>query len=212
MLAIPLMNNAEGTVYVVDDDPSLRKAMGRLCQAAGLMVKTFATAREFLDQGTPSSPACLVIDLQMPGLSGLDLQAELAARHVQTPIVFMTGHGDIPTTVRAMRAGAVDFLTKPFRNEDVLAVIRTSISKDRQLQPLQAEKEALQRRLATLTPREREVFDHVIKGLLNKQIADELNASEQTIKVHRGRLMRKMEVVSVAELVQAAVKLGVLKT
>ncbi|HTL59128.1 MAG TPA: response regulator transcription factor [Candidatus Limnocylindrales bacterium] len=206
------MNTNTGKVYVVDDDPSMRKAMGRLCHSAGFEVKMFASAREFLDREVPASPACLVLDVHLPGLSGLDLQAELAARHIQTPIVFITGQGDIPTTVRAMRAGAVDFLTKPFRNQDLLTVIRAAISKDQQLQPLQAEREALQRRLATLTPREREVFDHVIKGFLNKQIADDLGASEQTIKVHRGRVMQKMQVSSVAELVQAAVKLGVLKT
>ena len=204
------MNNNAGRVYLIDDDLGMRKAIGRLCQSAGLEVKTFASAREFLDGQAPVSPACLVLDVHMPGLSGLDLQAELVARKIQTPIVFITGQGDIPMTVRAMRAGAVDFLTKPFRNRDLLTVIRAAISKDQQLQPLQAEKEALQQRLASLTPRERDVFHRVIRGLLNKQIADELGASEQTIKVHRGRVMQKMQVSSVAELVQAAVKLGVL--
>lgn len=201
-----------GTVYVVDDDPSMRKAVSRLCQAAGLDVKMFASAKELLDSGRPTSPACLVLDLQMPGQTGLELQAELAARRVQTPIVFITGHGDIPTSVRAMRAGAVDFLTKPFKDRNVLAVIREAISKDQQHQPIQAEQEALERRIETLTPREREVFERVIKGLLNKQIADQLGASEQTIKVHRARVMQKMRVSSVAELVQAAIKLGVLRT
>ena len=200
-----------GKVYVIDDDPSMRKALGRLCQAAGLVVKTFASAREFLHGEPPTSPACLVLDVHLPGLSGLDLQAELTARNIQTPIVFITGQGDIPTTVRAMRAGAVDFLTKPFRNQDLLTVIHGALSKDQQLQPLQVEKAALQQRFSALTPREREVFVCVIKGLLNKQIADELGASEQTIKVHRGRVMQKMQVDSVAELVRAAVKLGVLK-
>ena len=202
------MSSIEGTVYVVDDDPSMRNAINRLCQAAGLEVKMFASAREFLAHGALVSPACLVLDLQMPGECGLDLQAELVARQVQTPIVFITGHGDIPMSVRAMRAGAVDFLTKPFNNQNILAVIRAAISKDLQLRPIQAEKEALQRCLETLTPREREVFNYVIKGWLNKQIADQLGASEQTIKVHRARVMQKMQVTSVAELVQAAVKLG----
>ena len=202
------MNPPAGTVYVVDDDPSMRKAINRLCEAAGLAVKMFASAREFLDHGAPASPACLVLDLQMPGECGLDVQAELAARGVQTPVVFITGHGDIPTSVRAMRAGAVDFLTKPFNNQNILAVIRAAISKDWLLGPIQAEKEALQRHLETLTPREREVFNYVIKGLLNKQIAEQLGTSEQTIKVHRARVMQKMQVTSVAELVQAAVKLG----
>ncbi len=202
------MTSIGGTVYVVDDDPSMRKAVNRLCQAAGLEVKMFASAREFLNHGAPVSPACLVLDLQMPGECGLDLQAEMAARGIQTPIVFITGHGDIPMSVRAMRAGAVDFLTKPFNNQNLLAVIRAAISKDLLFRPIQAEKEALQRRLEALTPREREVFNYVIKGWLNKQIADQLGASEQTIKVHRARVMQKMQVTSVAELVQAAVKLG----
>ena len=204
------MNTNVGRVYVIDDDPGMRKAMGRLCHSAGLEVKTFASAREFLGHETPVSPACLVLDVHLPGLNGLELQAELATRKIQTPIVFITGQGDIPMTVRAMRAGAVDFLTKPFRNQDLLAVIRAAIIKDQQLRALQGEKQVLQQRHAMLTPREREVFDCVIKGLLNKQIADELGASEQTIKVHRGRVMQKMQVNSVAELVQAAVKLGVL--
>lgn len=206
------MNASNATVYVVDDDPSMRKALGRLCHSAGLEVKTFGSAREFLDQEAPRGPACLVLDVHLPGLSGLDLQTELAARKLNTPIIFITGQGDIPTTVRAMRAGAVDFLTKPFQNRDLLAVVHAALSKAQRLQSLQAENKALEQRLADLTPREREVFDCVIKGLLNKQIADVLGASEQTIKVHRGRVMLKMQVNSVAELVQAAVKLGVLKS
>ncbi len=205
------MNSGPGTVYVVDDDPSLRKALGRLCHAVGLEVKTFGSAREFLDSPPPACPACLVLDVHLPGLSGLDLQAELAARKIQTPIVFITGQGDIPTSVRAMKAGAVDFLTKPFRNQDLVAVIRGAVSKDQQQGLLQREKEALQERLATLTPREREVFDQVVRGCLNKQIADKLGACEQTIKVHRARVMQKMQVESLAELVQAAVKLGVIE-
>ena len=131
------MSPIEGTVYIVDDDPSMRMAISRLCQASGLDFKMFASAREFLDHGPLVSPACLVLDLQMPGECGLDLQAELAARRVQTPIVFITAHGDIPTSVRAMRAGAVDFLTKPFNNQNLLAVIHAAISKDQQLRPIQ---------------------------------------------------------------------------
>jgi RNA polymerase sigma factor (sigma-70 family) len=204
------MNTSHGTVFIVDDDSSMRKALTRLCQSAGLTVKAFPSARDFLDTGATESPACLVLDVSMPGLSGLDLQTELASRNIRTPIVFITGHGDIPMSVRAMKAGAVDFLTKPFANKDLLAVIRNALSKDVQLVSAQHECEAIQRRLDTLTPRERQVFDLVIKGLLNKQIAAELGASEQTIKVHRARVMEKMEVTSVAELVQAAVKLGVL--
>jgi RNA polymerase sigma factor (sigma-70 family) len=146
------------------------------------------------------------------GLSGLDLQAELTTRNIHTPIVFITGHGDIPTSVRAMKAGAVDFLTKPFRHKDLIAVIQDALSKDIRLKSVQGERETIQRHLQSLTPRERQVFELVIKGLLNKQIAAELGASEQTIKVHQGQVMEKMEVPSVAELVQAAVKAGALKT
>jgi RNA polymerase sigma factor (sigma-70 family) len=204
------MNTLQGTVFVVDDDTSMRKALSRLCQSAGFKVKGFASAREFLDAGPPESPACLVLDVRMPGLSGLDLQVELSARNIKTPIVFITGHGDVPMSVRAMKAGAVDFLTKPFHNKDLMAVIRNAVSKDVQLASAQGERDLIHRHLETLTPRERQVFDLVVKGLLNKQIAAELGASEQTIKVHRARVMEKMEVASVAELVQAAVKIGVL--
>jgi RNA polymerase sigma factor (sigma-70 family) len=205
------MNMSQGTVYIVDDDPSLRKALARLCAAAGLQARIFASAREFLADGSVVSPSCLLLDVRMPGLSGLDLQRELAARKIQTPIVFITGHGDIPMSVRAIKAGAVDFLTKPFRDRDLIAVVREALGKDLRQQASQQELEAIRRRLETLTPRERQVFDLVITGMLNKQIAAELKASEQTIKVHRGRVMEKMQVPSVAELVQAAIKLGVLR-
>jgi RNA polymerase sigma factor (sigma-70 family) len=206
------MPNPEGTVFVVDDDPSMRKALERLCRSAGLKVKTFASAREFLDRGAPDGPACLVLDVRMPGLSGLDLQAEIAARNIQTPIVFITGHGDIPMSVKAMKAGAVDFLTKPFRHRDLMAVIRQAISKDVRLKESRGEQRAVAERLQSLTPRERQVFEMVVKGTLNKQIAFELGTSEQTIKVHRSRVMEKMQVASVAELVQLAVKIGALKS
>ena len=204
------MNTLQGTVFVVDDDASMRKALTRLCQSAGCRVKAFASARDFLDSEPAESPTCLVLDVRMPGLSGLDLQSELATRNIRTPIVFITGHGDIPMSVRAMKAGAVDFLTKPFRNQDLLAVIQTALGKDARLSSVEHERQAVQCRLERLTPREREVFGLVIKGLLNKQIAAELGASELTIKVHRARVMEKMEVASVAELVQAAVKIGLL--
>ena len=205
------MTGTEGTVFIVDDDPSMRKALGRLCQSAGLTVETFASAREFLARGAPESPACIVLDVRMPGLGGLDLQTELTARNIQTPIVFITGHGDIPMSVRAVKAGAVDFLTKPFRNRDLMKAIRDAISKDVRLNASRTERETIERRLRTLTPRERQVFERVIKGMLNKQVAAELGTSEQTIKVHRRRVMEKMEVDSVAELVQAAVTAGALK-
>ncbi|HEY5914883.1 MAG TPA: response regulator [Verrucomicrobiae bacterium] len=200
--------SAPGTVYVVDDDAGMRKALARLTQAAGLRSRTFASAAEFLDQESLESPACIVLDIHMPGLSGLDLQAELAKRNLQTPIVFITGYGDVPSSVRAMKAGAVDFLTKPFNNRNLIEVMRNAVRKDASRQAGAAEREAIQRRLGTLTPREMEVLKLVLRGLLNKQIAAELGASEQTIKVHRGRVMDKMQMQSVAELVQAAVKVG----
>jgi len=205
------MTSTQGTVFVVDDDPSMRKALGRLCQSVGLNVKTFASALDFLAHGAPESPACIVLDVHLPGLSGLDLQTELTARNIQTPIVFITGHGDIPMSVRAVKAGAVDFLTKPFRNRNLMEAIQDAIGKDVRLKASQTEQETIQHRVLTLTPRERQVFEMVIKGMLNKQIAAELGASEQTIKVHRRRVMDKMQVDSVAELVQAAVKAGALK-
>lgn len=206
------MTGSEGTVFVVDDDPSMRKALARFCLSAGLKVTTFASASEFLAHGTPESPACIVLDVRMPGISGLELQAMLTARNIQTPIVFITGHGDIPMSVRAVKAGAVDFLTKPFRNRDLMAAILDAISKDARLKASQTEQETIQCRLQNLTPREHQVFAMVIQGMLNKQIAAELGTSEQTIKVHRRRVMEKMHVASVAELVQAAVKVGALKS
>ena len=197
------MSTKGATVFVVDDDASVRKALARSIQAAGLNAKLFASAREFLDQGPLEGPGCLVLDIHMPGLSGLGLQTELNSRNIQTPIIFMTGHGNIPATVKAMKRGAVDFLTKPFKVKDLLAVIIKAVKKDERLQVSRAEKCEVQRRIQTLTPREREVLGLVVKGLLNKQIAVELGAAERTVKVHRGRVMQKMQVQSVAELVRA---------
>ena len=174
------MKPAEGTVCIVDDDPDMRKALARLCRSAGLQAAPFASAREFLDAGVPEGPACLVLDVRMPGLSGLDLQAEMAARSILTPIVFISGHGDIPMSVRAIKAGAVDFLTKPFRDKNLIAIIRAALDKDVLLKSAQRERETIRRNLQSLTPRERQVFDLVIKGLLNKQIAGELGACEAT--------------------------------
>lgn len=204
------MTAPTGTVFVVDDDPGTCRALARLCRAAGLRAQTFASAAEFLAAGSPSGPACLVLDVRLPGLSGLDLQAELAARQIQTPIVFITGHGDIPMSVRAMKAGAVDFLSKPFDDADLLAVIREALAKDVHRRAEQEERETIRCQLGRLTPRERQVFDLVIRGRLNKQIAAELGARECTIKIHRRRVMDKMQVQSVAELVQSALKAGVL--
>ena len=196
------MSTERATVFIVDDDASVRKALARSIQAAGLNVKTFASAREFLDQGPPEGPGCLVLDFRLPGLSGLDLQAELNSRNIRTPVIFITGHGDIPVSVKAMKDGAVDFLTKPFKINTLLGVIRDAIQKDERLQASRAQSVEVQRRIQTLTPREREVLGLVAKGLLNKQIAAELGAAERTVKVHRGRVMRKMQVASVAELVR----------
>ena len=205
------MSDPTGTVYIIDDDPSLRRAVARLCRSVGLTPRTLASARDFLEAGVTECPACLVLDVRLPGLSGLDLQAELAARNIRTPVVFITGHGDIPTSVQAMKAGAVDFLTKPFTDQNLITVVQEALRRDARRQTAMLEHQAIHRRIDTLTPRERQVFEKVIQGLLNKQIAAELGASVQTIKIHRRRVMVKMQVTSVAELVQAAVRAGILK-
>lgn len=202
---------SSGTVYIVDDDLSLRRALARLCQSVGLAARSFASADEFLGSGVPACPGCILLDVHMPGLDGLDLQAELTKRHIHTPVVFMTGFGDVPTTVKAMKGGAVDFVTKPFNNKNLVEIIQLAIRKDLLAQEAETERRGIRERLERLTPREREVFALVIRGMLNKQIAAELGASEQTIKVHRARVMEKMGVLSVAGLVQAAVKVGVMR-
>lgn len=191
------------TIFLIDDDPSVRRALARLIKAAGYQVQTFASAREFLD-GMPDAActACLILDVRMPGLSGIDLQRELQLTNLVLPIIFITGHGDIPTTVRAMKAGAVDFLPKPVRDADLLRAIEQAFARavhDR------AELDAaqdIQNRVQKLTPREREVMHLVVKGWLNKQIAFKLGTVEKTVKVHRARVMDKMQVDSVAELVR----------
>ena len=190
------------TVFVVDDDASVRTALARSLLTAGLKAKTFASAREFLNQGPPGSPGCLVLDVRMPGLSGLELQAELNARDIRIPIIFITGHGDIPLSVKAMKGGATDFLTKPFKLGNLIRAIREALQQDEFLQASRAKNAEVQRCIETLTPREREVLDLVVKGRLNKQIGEELGAAESTIKVHRGRVMNKMQVQSVADLVR----------
>jgi len=201
------MSTQGATVFVVDDDASVRKALARSIQAAGLNAKLFASAREFLNQGPIEGPGCLVLDIHMPGLSGLGLQTELNSRNIQTPIIFMTGHGNIPATVKAMKRGAVDFLTKPFKVKDLLKVIKEALKKDERLQVARMEKAGIQARIQSLTAREREVLGLVIKGRLNKQIAVELGTAVRTVKVHRGRMMHKMQVQSVAELVHAMERL-----
>lgn len=204
------MNQLEGTVYLIDDDPGMLKALLRLFKTEKISACAFTSADEFLKHEPLTSPACLVADVCLPGMSGLELQTELARRRVRLPMVFVTGHGDVPMSVKAMKSGAVDFLQKPFSQQDLVRVIRQALDSDRKVSASAAERLEIQRRVDTLTPRERQVFQLVIKGLLNKQIASELGATERTIKVHRHRVMAKLQVSSVAEMVQAAVKIGVL--
>jgi RNA polymerase sigma factor (sigma-70 family) len=196
-------------VYVIDDDPSVRRALVRLIRTAGLDVAAFGSAQEFLAAPPAERPCCLVLDVRLPGVSGLELQERLAASGHHPPIVFITGHGDIPMSVRAMKAGAIDFLVKPFQEKDLLEAIRTAIEAHREARRQEAEVSQLRRRLIRLTPREREVFELVVQGLLNKQIAARLGTTEKTIKVHRARVMEKMEAGSLAELVRLAEKLGI---
>jgi FixJ family two-component response regulator len=196
-------------VFVVDDDASVLKAVSRLLRSAGLGVTTFSSPREFLGTYDRRAHGCVVLDVQMPGLSGLELQNALAAEGAALPVIFLTGKGDIPMTAAAMKRGAVDFLTKPVDEGDLLDAVRTAIAKDRSSWLARGEVAEINRRLATLTPREFEVLGHVVSGKLNKQTAAELGTVEQTIKVHRGRVMEKLNVESVAELVRIAERMGI---
>lgn len=202
------MNNPALAV-VVDDDPSVRDALDSLLRSIGLRTQVLGSPAELLQAALPDLPGCIVLDVRLPGISGLDLQDQLAAQGIHLPIVFMTGHGDIPMTVRAMKAGAVDFLSKPFRDQDMLDAVSAAIERDRQRRQESAARDSLDSRYATLTPREREVMAHVVAGLMNKQVAGVLNLSEITVKIHRGNVMRKMGVRSLADLVRHAEALGV---
>jgi FixJ family two-component response regulator len=198
------MTTRAGTVFLVDDDTGVLKALARLLRASGHEVRAFASPQEFLSQHDDAAPGCLVLDVAMPGWNGLDLLQELASSGVERTVVFISGHGDIQTSVRAMKAGAVDFLTKPFDESQLLAAVRTAIEKDDSMRRTRAERHSVEQRLSTLTPREREVLQHVILGQLNKHIAADLGTVEKTIKVHRGRIMQKMGAASLVELVRMA--------
>jgi FixJ family two-component response regulator len=198
---------ADAMVFVIDDDESMREALHSLIRSVGLRVVTFGSADEFLQSERPDVPACLILDVRMPGLSGLDLQRDLSEGNIHIPIIFITGHGDIPMSVRAMKAGAVEFLTKPFRDQDLLDAIQQALDRDRRARSQQADSADLRSRFHSLTPRETEVFELVVKGLLNKQIALQLGTSEITIKLHRRQVMEKMAADSLADLVRMSEKL-----
>jgi len=199
----------EAIVFVVDDDPSMRKALSNLFRSVGLRAEVFGSARELLESELPEVASCLVLDIRLPGPSGLDFQAELAKANIQIPIIFMTGHGDIPMTVKAMKAGAVDFLTKPFRDQDMLDAVAIAIERDRARRKDEKIVAELRAVFETLTARERDVLALVASGLMNKQIAAEIGLAEITVKIHRGHIMRKMGAKSLADLVRMAEMLGI---
>ena len=203
------MKEEKPIVIIVDDDSSMRTMIARLLDSVGMKSISYSAPEEFLRTSPPNDPACVVLDVQMPGLSGLDLQRELAKAERQLPIVFMTGHGDIPMTVQAMKEGAVAFLTKPFRNQDLIDAVRQALNVDREARKQRDQLASLRKRYESLTAREREVFALVASGLLNKQIALQLGTTERTVKAHRGVMVQKMEADSVADLVRMADKLGV---
>jgi FixJ family two-component response regulator len=196
------------TVVVVDDDAAVREALQNLLHSVGLKVQLFGSVQEFLGGKRPDGPSCLVLDVRLPGQSGLDLQDELVKANIHLPVIFITGHGDIPMSVRAMKAGAVEFLTKPFRDQELLDAIQTALERDRARREQEQTVAALRRDFESLTPREREVMAHVVSGRLNKQIAADLGLSEITVKVHRGNVMRKMHARSLADLVRMADRLS----
>ena len=204
------MTDTEALVFVVDDDASLRASLQHLLESVGLRVAACASAQDFLRRPRPEGPSCLVLDVRLPGLSGLELQQRLATGDLALPIIFITGHGDIPMSVQAMKAGAVDFLSKPFRDQDLLDAVHQALARDRDARAQQTEKAALRRRFEALTPRQRDVMARMVAGLLNKQIAGELGTSEATVKTHRKQVMAKMRAESLADLISIADQLGLL--
>jgi FixJ family two-component response regulator len=204
------MPDVNSTVLVVDDDPDLRASVGRLLRSLGIDTQLFASISDFLNSDPPDSPACLVLDVRLPGQSGLDLQRELAAANRELPIIFITGHGDIPMTVQAMKGGAIEFLTKPFRDQDLLDAIHLGLSRDRASRDNKKALAALKERFASLSPRERDIMLEVVRGRLSKQIAGDMGITESTVKVHRSRAMRKMKARSLPELGRMADKLKLL--
>jgi FixJ family two-component response regulator len=201
------MTEAKPTVLIVDDDPAIRGALENLLRSVGLGVRTWASVPEFLQAGRPDGPTCLVLDVRLPGRSGLDFQRELSAADIHLPIIFITGHGDIPMSVQAMKGGAIEFLTKPFRDQDLLDAIQLGLARDRERRENESTLAALREHFETLSPRERDVMAQVVKGRLNKQIAGDLGISEITVKVHRGQVMRKMKALSLPDLTRMADKL-----
>lgn len=202
----------EAIVFIVDDDPSMRRALANLFQSVGLKVQTFGSAPEILESKLPDVPSCLVLDIRLPGSSGLDLQADLAKANVHTPIIFITGHGDIPMTVRAMKSGAVDFLSKPVREQDMLDAVQAAIERDRKRRDSERSVSRVRSCFERLTARERDVLSLVAAGMMNKQVAAELGLAEITVKIYRGQIMRKMAAKSLADLVRMTDALGIPRT
>jgi FixJ family two-component response regulator len=203
------MTSNETTIYIVDDDPSIRTSLARLMRSVDLRAETFSSAQEFLERRPLDEPACMVLDIKMPGQTGLELQQELAAEGFDLPIIFLTGHGNVPVSVTAMKGGALDFLEKPVDDQDLLDAIGRAIDRSTRTRTERSERSAIRRRASRLTPRERQVFGLVVDGMLNKQVAGELGMSEKTVKVHRARVMQKMEADSLAELVRLAERAGI---